>query len=599
MCGIAGVLGEKLEIDKINFCLNHLKERGPDGNGFYRKEKITLIHTRLSVLDLSSEGSQPMIDERTGLVIIYNGEIYNFNDLQKKYLNSNYKNDTRVILNLFIKFGIKTFSLLRGMFAIAIWNPKSQELIIARDRFGIKPIYYSNQNNNFYFGSDVRALEAIGVKKKISERSIKYYLVDGILEDNENTLYEGIRPLKPGKIIRIKNSKLNIIDFWKANKVNKIKIKKKEVQEALDEKLLEVIKMHLISDVKVGLTLSSGIDSQILIKYMLKLHKDVSAYTYGYENKIYDESTYVKNKYISENVKILKNILKPNDFLSELKDAIEYFQSPIGGLGTLSLFSLMKLIKKDKTKVILSGEGGDEIFYGYKYYYYAYLLKLKKKNKVDLLNKELELWKKTANEDLSNFVKNINELKINIYGSQAPDGTSLSSIPIAGEFFNDLKIKNYKHFKKISSDDLKNINLIDITAKKLPKLLMFQDRSSMKSSIESRVPFLDNELYEFSRNIEISNHIGNGTLKNLLRKNLYNDYNSNEKKYVATPQREWFKAELYEKIKEILFDGYLVNNKIINKELFFKEYKKYKEDENLGNSFFVWKVLNLELLQNL
>ena len=162
-----------------------------------------------------------------------------------------------------------------------------------------------------------------------------------------------------------------------------------------------MVKLHLISDVKVGITLSSGIDSQILLKYILKQNIDINAYTYGYENKAYDESDFVKEKYKDLNIKKINSILKPYQLISELSEAIKYFQSPLGGLGTLSFYNLMKKIIADNTKVILSGEGGDEVFFGYKYYYYAYLLDLKITNQVEKLNSELKKWKELTNEDLT------------------------------------------------------------------------------------------------------------------------------------------------------------------------------------------------------
>ena len=597
MCGIAGVFGKKLEINQINNCQNILNNRGPDFSDYFQKEDVTLIHTRLSILDLSSSGNQPMIDKNTGTVLIFNGEIYNFKELQNKIDDKiSATNDTKVILKLFIKYGYDSFKMLRGMFAIAIWQPKEKKLILVRDRFGIKPLYYYYKNNTIYFASEINALNKMGVNKIYENKSIKNYLVNGILENNIDTLYKNIFPVKPGTIMTISNNNLIIKKFWNS-KLNSHKFfKKNEIKDAIKDKLNEVIKLHLISDVKIGITLSSGIDSQILLKYMLKQNIDINAYTYGYENKLYDESNYVKDKYKDLKIKKIRSVLKSNNLIAELREAINYFESPLGGLGTLSFFKLMKEIRSDNTKVILSGEGGDEVFFGYKYYYYAYLLDLKMTEQIEKLNSELKKWKELTNEDLEKKIYSEKFLENKIYGSLAPDGTQLSSNLIEGEFLNNIKldIKN-KYFE---TNHLENINLLDINEKKLPKLLMFQDRCSMHSSVESRVPFLDHELYEMARNINMDDHINSGKLKNILNTELNETNNNKEKKYVAAPQREWLKKDLYETVREIIFDGYLVNNKIINKNNFLNKYQKYSESNELGNSFFVWKVLNLEMLFN-
>mgnify|MGYP003952698247 CR=1 FL=1 len=194
MCGIAGVFGANINREQITACHKALAERGPNNSGYYQKNKLTFIHTRLSILDLSSIGNQPMIDENTGTVLVFNGEIYNFKELQNK-INANIKptNDSQVLLNLFLKYDVDCFKMLRGMFAIAIWQPKKQKLILVRDRFGIKPLYYTYSNNVFYFGSDIKALEAIGIKKTINNVSIKNYLVNGILENNSSSTEAVIR----------------------------------------------------------------------------------------------------------------------------------------------------------------------------------------------------------------------------------------------------------------------------------------------------------------------------------------------------------------------------------------------------------------------
>ncbi|MBI04996.1 MAG: asparagine synthase (glutamine-hydrolyzing) [Pelagibacteraceae bacterium] len=600
MCGIAGVFGEKLNKDKIFSCQESMRSRGPNYSGYYQNNNITLIHTRLSILDLSEFGNQPIIDKTSGTAIVFNGEIYNFQELQNKIDNKiKATNDTRVILSLYLKYGLEIFSMLRGMFAIAIWESKNNRLILARDRFGIKPLYYFKDNDKIYFASEPKALFKLGLPKNINFSSIKKYLVDGILENNHETFFDNVIPIKPSTIMLIEKNNINTKRFWNEKRNNNI-ANTKNIKEDLSEKLNEVIKSHLISDAPVGITLSSGIDSQILLKYILKHNQNIKTFTYGYTDKNYDESNYVKDKYKDLNIKIISSVLESNDLIKELNNAVKYFQCPLGGLGTLSLFHLMKKIKESDVKVILSGEGADEIFYGYKYYFYAYLLDLKINNLDKKTKYEIMKWKNLTGENLSEDIKDDKIMLEKIYGSQAPDGTHLSSKSLTGKNLNDIKIKSNNYIFK--NNHLENVNKLDIWEKKLPKLLMFQDRCSMNSGIESRVPFLDHELVEMINELDTNNHINNGNIKKLLKENLEGANIDNklfkEKKYVAAPQREWLKIELYHKIKEIIFDGYLVNNNIINKDNFYQQYKNYNESKSLGNSFFIWKVLNLELFFN-
>jgi len=607
MCGIAGSFLNTPSEESIRKALNYLKERGPDNSGVYQDSLISLIHTRLTVIDPTDEGKQPIIDTNTGVTIIFNGAIYNYRELQKKYnLDPRINSDTRILLLMYLKFGLSFVDKVNGMFAIAIWDPRSHSLHLIRDRFGIKPLYIHSNNNKILFASEVNALFALGVEREIDLNSVKNYISEGILENNKITFFKKIKPVPPASIVTINKSQTTINKYWdlnnKSQENKKNQYSDKDISEMINEKLTKAINSNLVSDVPVGLTLSSGIDSSIILKNLLENKKlsKLSTYTYGYDDLKYDETRLIKKNNTDSRIDHNFDKMNSNSLIPDLTKAIDYFQSPLGGLGTLSMFNLMKIVQRDKIKVILSGEGADEVFAGYKYYNYANLMDLKCSNRHDELSSELKYWHKLTGEDLSGDIKNNKIFNDKIFGLKAPDGTKLKSFNLEGPAIRELPTNTGLIDKLDSNKNLFNLRYEDIFTKKLPKLLMFQDRCSMHSGVESRVPFLDHDLVETVFSLDSTKLIKNGVLKYLLRNNskVNNDSNINfsQKKYVATPQREWIKQDNYSEIVDIISSSKLGEMGIINLENFKKQYMDYKKSNEIGNSFFVWKVLNLSML---
>ena len=607
MCGIAGVIGFSPNKEKISKCLDGLKRRGPDDYGVFLEKDFLIIHTRLAIIDLTDNAKQPMIHKQTGVVLAFNGEIYNFRELKKKYnLSTSIKSDTRVILEIYLKKGIEVVSELHGMFAICIWDPRDQTTHLIRDRFGIKPLYLYRQYEKFIFGSDLNSIFNLGAERNPNLNSIKKYLNYGITENNKDTFFKNIEPIPTGSILSIKSNKISIKKYWDLKKtiLNKknTKVNQEDLLGYVEENIKKSINSHLVSDVPIGLTLSSGLDSTIILNYLLE-NKNLSklkTFTYGYYENIYDESKKIQQIFQDNKIDSHISKLKKTDLVSELKEAVTYFQSPVGGLGTLSLFNLMKEVKKNNINVILSGEGADEIFAGYKYYFYALLLDLKYKNEYDKIKNELKFWKSLTGEDLSNVIRNDKILSEMAFGMKAPDGTSLKSFNFEGDLLKGASDDTNLNMKNDKDNNLMNLRYEDIFVKKLPKLLMFQDRCSMFSSIESRVPFLDHNLVEKIFILDPSCLIQNAELKNLLRVDIqkfkFNKINKNQKEFVATPQREWLKKDLFKEIFSEIMDSNLDRSGLINLKSFELEYKKYSQSSELGNSFFVWKLLNLKFM---
>lgn len=607
MCGIAGCLNNKPSDIEISNCIEALRSRGPNDENYIQEENVSLIHTRLSILDTSNKGSQPMHDERKDVYIIYNGEIYNFKKLRdQNYFNKNIQNDTEIILRLYLKEGIKFISKLKGMFAFVIWDKRSKKLYLVRDRFGIKPLYKLYKNKKLFFGSEAKSIFALGVERKINFDTVKTYIRNGLLENNKTTFFQDIDTVRPGTYEEYSLDGLKIVEYWNlkeniSNKYEKIS-DLNELKKTIKTKINSSVSEHLISDVNLGVALSSGLDSQILLNILKENNiKNIKTFTYGFNESVYDESNLSSFKNFEINIDPHVSKINHKELIPLLNESIRYFDSPLGGLGTLSFYNLMKVARKENTPVILTGEGADEVFVGYKYYFYFYLKELIKSKNYVLIENEIKNWNLSNNEQLS--MNNLGDMisKFTNNSIKAPDGTDLTDADLEGDYLKDNQ-SSQKHFieKDLSFyDELRKKIVKDLFIDKIPKLLMFQDRSSMANGIETRVPFLDHELVEGIFSINSNNLIKNGKLKFLLRQIYKNKLISNtnqEKKYVATPQREWLKSKNYDEIYDIINSGKLKKNKIINFNNFKSRYIKYKKTEELGNSFFVWKILNLELM---
>jgi len=607
MCGLAGIIGKKVSSLEKHKVLNSILHRGPNSSGVYSDKDTTFIHARLSILDISNNGNQPMIDKKTGTIILYNGEIYNFKELKIKELN-NFKfasnTDTEVILNLYIKFGIKFVNKLEGMFAISIWDPRIKKLYLIRDRFGIKPLFYYHKNKILAFSSEIKPIFNFNIKSELNFENLKKYLLYGMLATSKSTLFNDICSVPSGSILTFHKNKIFISKYWnlKDNFSSRFnKLNEKEIEEETFFLMKKVIKEHLISDVPVGICLSSGSDSQVILNCVIEENlKKIECFTYGFNETKYNEIE--KLKYLKKDKKQIFNssILNPFNLINDLEKSISDFECPIGGLGTLGLWKLMKKAKKRNIPVLLSGEGADEAFCGYKYYYYFFLLELYKNKQYDLLNKEVKYLK--YDQDITEKIDKKFFNKLDFNSVQAPDGSLLKDESF---LINKNKIKFYTnnefdniHMSKKTSP-LKSRIFKDLFFLKIPKLLWFVDRASMASGIECRVPFLDRRIIEhcFSlpSNLLIKNGINKYLIKNFLTKKFRQKDVKKKKLYVATPQREWIKSKLRNKVLEYIKKGYLVDRKIIDYKLFKNHYERYSKSKKLGNSFKFWKILNAEI----
>ena len=319
MCGIVGIVSKDKNKDKIiKDMANRIQHRGPDGDGYYVNENVALGHKRLSIIDVD-KGSQPMFSSDKSLVIVFNGEIYNYKELKKelKEYKFNTNSDTEVILNGYLKWGKEVPSHLRGMFAFMIYDIKNNSLFGARDYFGIKPFYYYNEDDNFMFASEIKAfLGNPNFKKEFNDKLLSSYLSFSFTPTSE-TFFKGVYNLKPGYTISYENGNLEIKRYFNME-FNTINNSYDDAVNSIDKVMRDSVKHHLVSDVPVGSFLSSGVDSS----YIVSLAKPSNTYTVGYENNKYDETSYAKDLTNKLGIKNTNKIITKKDYFDVLDKVI-------------------------------------------------------------------------------------------------------------------------------------------------------------------------------------------------------------------------------------------------------------------------------------
>jgi asparagine synthase (glutamine-hydrolysing) len=519
MCGICGFIGVAVAKNReIETMMNSIRHRGPDGSGYWISERVALGHLRLSIIDLSDAGRQPMVDPLTGNQLIFNGEIYNYLEL-KKELQKDYQfitqTDTEVILAAFRKWGIDCLKKLRGMFALAIYNAAERTLNVARDRVGIKPFYYRLANNRFYFSSEIKTLvhSAIG-KRSVNVLRASEFLMARQLDTTDQTLFEDVQQLKPGHWMKIDEQGQcgSQKAYWDFPVPGTITFSKRHQME-LVERMDETIRLHLRSDVPVGSFVSGGIDSSAVTCFALRhLEKDQSLHTYSaLLPKANAENALIP--YINTLPKVEKHefMLDGRDFFNDIRKVIYHHDEPLLDGSMYSHFKLCEMAQADGIKVLLSGAGGDELFGGYFSHVSSYLGSLIQQLK----------WKKLYNS--------VNEIssKSDYSRAQLLVKAAQETLPFSLRKLlknNSIK-KQFTHFRAQSdlafftqtNANAWTANLLNnYKSWTVPPYLHYEDRNSMAFGVEIRVPFYDHVLMEWVMQFDPGSFI-NGSSKSMMR----------------------------------------------------------------------------------
>ena len=583
MCSIFGFLGfeDKALLKRMGSVSEH---RGPDQSGNYIDKNVCLGHKRLSIIDLSIKGKQPMLNEDGSLVIVYNGEIYNFQDIKKRLEEKGHRfisrTDSETVLHSYEEFDESCLKYFNGMFAFAIWDSNKKKLFLAVDRVGIKPIYYIKIKDKFLFASEIKSLlQYEEVKREVNEKALTKYLTFRYTPDNE-TLFKNIKKLEPGHylIYDAKTKTITIKKYWDIYNIEPKNYSESYYKKMTLKLLKDSVKKRLISDVPLGTHLSGGLDSSAIVALMSELNKDVETFTVEFESEgFYNESKYARivADYFSTNHHPLK---VKADAAEILPKAIWHLDEPISDPTIIAQYLISQLTKKHVT-VILNGEGGDEVFAGYMMY--KVMQKTEKyKNILPKAAKTLipKIISKTPNKILNKFFKYSSEFgekgkeRFEEY-MQSLDNREKSHLLLQNIFDKDEKKELYtkklmeienkneteKEFKKYFENVTKKNYLNKITymdlKTRLPYYLLHKvDKMSMAHAIEARVPFLDHRLIEFSFKIPAKYKMKQGgkyILKKAFKDRLPKEIIKREKQPFLVPLNKWYEEKLKELAPQI------------------------------------------------
>ena len=542
MCGICGEIGfhnKNVRVDSVRKMCNVLAHRGPDdegmvfiqddklleverpspayleGNGF----KVGLGHRRLAIVDLSKAAHQPMSNEDRTIWIVFNGEIYNFQELreglEKKGHRFKSKSDTEVILHHYEESGIECLKRFRGMFAFAIWDSNLQRLFLARDRLGKKPLVYFHQNGHFAFASEIKALLQIPeVERKVNNNALHRYLTYQYVP-SPDTIFEGIKKLPPAHYLLLDHrGNIKVERYWKLHfhSSHQAYFDPQELGERIRTELEESVKLRLISDVPLGAFLSGGIDSSLVIGLMAQLsEKPVRTFSIGFEEKEFDELSYarlVSHYYSTEHHEF---VVKPNA-MEILPKLIWYYNEPFADSSAIPTYYVSKMTK-DYVKVVLTGDAGDENFAGYRRYIFSqwvpFFTKIPEKVRKDVLPPFLRVvssfhLKESKLNRLADFLEMLTSDQEKNYLEQIKVFNAKEKGDIYTDQFNeDLKGEEpldflLDKFREIETEDfLDKLLYLDINTYLPEDLLVKMDIATMANSVEARVPFLDHQFMEF------------------------------------------------------------------------------------------------------
>lgn len=620
MCGIGGILsvGKKYpNLASHLHAINSLQiHRGPDGQKIWTHPKgsVGFAHQRLKIIDLDT-GDQPMSDS-FGNTICFNGEIYNYLELKTQLAEYPFRtaSDTEVILAAYQKWGANCVKFLRGMFAFAIWNEKEQTLFCARDRFGIKPFYYFFHEDVFYFASEVKALMPFVPKIETDLYSLHDYLVFQFCLEGR-TLFKYISQLLPAHTLHIRKGRLHLQKYWDVYYHLDFDHTDKYFVSHLEELLTESVRLHTRSDIPIGSYISGGIDSSIIAAIASQERVNQQDPYVGFtgkflEGKEYDESGYAQTVAGSCDIALFETVITSNDFLETISKIIYHLDYPIAGPGAFPQYHVAKLASKYR-KVVLGGQGGDEIFGGYTRYLIAYFEQCIKaaiegtskrgnfivtyesiipnldalKNYQPLLK---EFWKEGLFDPSENrYFRLINRapsLHKEIHWEMLPKDYNV--FETFQKIFQGNNVGKESYFDSMTHFDFKTL---------LPALLHVEDRMSMAHGIESRVPFVDHPVVEFAATMPSDVKFKNGTLKRILIKSMGHLLpkvvrDRKDKMGFPVPLNEWLSGDLNSYIREIFDYAKMQHRPFFNHEEIIKSIGK---ESKFGRK--IWGLLSLEL----
>ncbi|MDA9894026.1 asparagine synthase (glutamine-hydrolyzing), partial [bacterium] len=573
MCGIAGIVTFNNSVSITNRLLKKIsypnKYRGPDNYGVYIKAlsdfSFGFSHNRLSIIDLSDNASQPMQSLSGRYVITFNGEIYNYKTLRKVLASEGTtfktKSDTEVLLNAVEKWGIDNcLDRIDGMFAFAIFDLKKKELILARDRFGEKPLYYSKANNFIAFSSDIRSFNHLPIDKTINKHSLGYYFSE-MCTPIENTIWNEINKVPPSNYISISKNKSISQEYWNLDYRKKINLSSEDIIRKSEALIENSVKKQLTSDVDVGCFLSGGVDSSLITYYASKFSpKKLKTFSVGFKDQKFNELPFAKivsDKLNTDHHEIIIDIKS----LSLINNLIEEYGEPFADVSAIPTFYITNFAG-NHVKVALGGDGGDELFGGYNTYSQAWRMQqwINFKLSHRLINTSFKLFNSTKIK----YLKGIISRDPSVIGSSLFRSIGFSNKEIF-ELTNDLKLSSAmenEHYNIVNNAYYFTENIFDtilhgsIKTRLVNDYLVKSDRASMFNSLELRSPFLDRNLQEFISKLHYQSLLKNKNKKFITKKILSKYFNqkfvNRTKQGFEMPIAELIRGSWKKDIEEVL-----------------------------------------------
>jgi len=599
ICGIKGLISEERNgfVDKMSDTLYH---RGPDEEGRYFDRDISLGIRRLSIIDLET-GSQPIYNEDKTLALVCNGEIYNFHVLKDRLIKKGHNfytnTDAEVLVHLYEEYGLDCLKYLKGMFAFALWDKKRRFLFIARDRFGIKPLYFYNKGGIFAFASELKALLKLPfIKRRLNIQAMNlYFSLDYV--PSPHSIFQSIYKLKPAHYILYKNDNMEIHRYWDLNNGNVDKgLSLAVIEDKFEMFFCDSLKEHLISDVPLGIFLSGGIDSSALVSSAAKIsNKNFSTFSVGFGEKSFDESrcaSLISNHFGIKNYNFTFTL---DNFINSLDDLTNSLDEPFADLSVFPTYMLAKR-SQQYIKVALSGEGADELFMGYPTYVahrYIHLFnrwpdsfKAMVRHLINSLPVSFEYF--SLDFKLKQILKGINEydpiLRHVLWMVSFSEGekNKLFNEEFRRRQFQDTGSTNDFIGALVNSfggkGSFKKIQYLDIFSYLSEDILVKSDRSSMLSSLEVRVPYLDHELVEFLWNLDFNYIYRKKLLKRYVARNIPKKIIARSKKGFAIPFSIWLRDKRFLKATEKFFSKDFIERQ----GLFNCDYINYLLNEHLS-----------------
>lgn len=598
MCGFAGYIHNYGTFDKeevIHKMADRIKHRGPDDAHYYIDDGIALGFRRLSIIDLEG-GRQPILNEDGSLVLLFNGEIYNYQELREELIKAGHvfttKTDSETILHGYEEYGKKILDRLRGMFAFIIWNKNTKELFGARDIFGIKPFYYYKKDKEFMFGSEIKSfLSHPNFEKELDEDMIPLYLSYEYSPD-ERTIFKNVFKLPGAHCFTYKNGELKVERYYKIEYKIEDDKSLEYWEDAITKEFTESVSMHQIADVEVGCFLSSGVDSSYVVKEISKGTKKVKTFSVGYEEEKYSELPYAQDFSNVIGVPNIANKVSADEFFDAVPEIQYYMDEPLPNPSEIPLYFLAKNARR-YVKVVLSGEGADELFGGYPMYlagghfdHYSHKVPRPVRKVLGTVAKHCPNFKgknflvRGAMEPYQRF------MRAN-YVFQSAERQKFLKRPIASKVPEEY---SKRYFDEVSNlDEPTQLQYVDMHTWMIYDILLKADRMSMANSLELRVPFLDKKMLELSTRIPSRYRAANETTKIALRgaaiKQLPERTANKKKLGFPVPLNDWLREDKYYNKVKAAFQGDIAEKFFVTSELM-----KLLDDHKSGKALNMQKI---------